>query len=237
MTFKFPNWKSRWKRKQKISCHEDLSQKQIESFDRFLIDGTNSVLKALEGFFSQKIDNSSSRIEISYADNNTILENLGRGTLYTVKCNIDGDLRGSIILLLRSMDFKRLSDIMKPILSLLFLSSPDTDLAELESQKPHWMKDSGAGRAGDTVFYNQMMDLLAEMGNVLVGVYTKSIYQSFDLNTHHGLPEVLRDIDQREVRQYLALAQNEERVQLAIENEIEVMDQSFKLCCLMCEIQ
>ena len=220
-----------------IANQLSLAQKQINTFDRFLIDSTDKILNTLEVMLELEIGSSDSNIEIATAVNSETLKHLGSGTLYTVSSALVGDVQGSILLLMRSGDFEHLGEVIKPLLSLLFLSSPDADLATLDSQKPDWMQDKGIVHTGDTAFHEQMMDTLAEIGNVLFGIYTKAIYKISDLNTYHSVIEVFRDSDQQSIQPVLSSSEMPDQLHLVIENEFVVMDKPFKLWCLISPTQ
>ena len=220
-----------------IAKQLSLTRKQSNSFDRFLVDGTGKALNALEVMFGLNIDSSDSTIEIATAVNSEILKHLGNGTLYIVSSAMVGDMQGSILLLMRSGDFKYLGEVMRPVLSLLFLSNIDADLATLDSQKPDWMQDNGTGHTGDAAFNEQMMDTLAEMGNVLFGLYSKAIYKICALNTHHSVPKALKDPDQQAIQQVLSSSAAPDQLHMVIENEFVVMDRPIKLWCLISPTQ
>jgi len=210
-----------------------LTKKQINSFDRFLVDGTGNTLNALTGMFGLNIDSSNSTIEIASAVHSENLNRLGSGALYVVSSALLGDMQGSIVLLMRKCDFECLGDVMKPILNLLFLSSTDTDLATLDNQKPDWMRNSSLNHSSDPVFHEQMMDTLSEMGNVIIGLYTKAIYKNYKLNTHHSLPKTLEDPDQQAFSQILSSSEVSEPLHMIIENEFIVMAKPIKLWCVI----
>ncbi len=210
-----------------------LTRKQIDSFDRFLVDGTSQALNALETMFALNIVRSDSSIEIATGVNSEFLKHLGGGTLYIVSSVMEGDMQGSILLLMRSDDFKYLGEVVRPVLSLLYLSSPDIDLATLDTQKPDWTQDDDTRHTTDEAFHAQMMDLLAEMGNVLFGLYTKAMYKICNLNTHHSVPEALRDPDQQTLQPILSSTEEAEQLHLVIENEFVVKDRTIKLWCLI----
>lgn len=216
-----------------IANQPGLTTKQVHSFDRFLLDGTGKALSALEDMFGLNIDSSDSSIEIAPAVSNENLKHLGSGALYLVTSTMTGDLQGSILLVMRSDDFNCLSEAMRPVLSLLFLSDPDADLAVLDSRKPKWMKENGAEPTEDAAFQAQMMDTLAEIGNVFFGLYTKAIYRISALSTHHTVPEVLKDPDQQVIQQVLAASEMPDQLHLVIENEFVVVDRPIKLWCLI----
>ena len=220
-----------------IANQLSLTSKQINSFDRFLVDGTGKALNALETMFTLNIVRSDSTIELATGGNSEILKHLGSGTLYIVSSAMEGDMQGSILLLLRSGDFKYLGEVMRPVLSLLYLSSPDIDLATLDSQKPDWTQDDDTRHTTDEAFHEQMMDLLAEIGNVLFGLYTRAMYKICFLNTHHSVPEVLRDPDQQTIQKVLSPTEVEDQLHLVIENEFVVMKRTIKLWCLISPTQ
>ena len=213
-----------------------LTSKQINSFDRFLVDGTSKALNALETTFSLNIDSSDSSIEIATAANSEILKHLGNGTLYIVSSAMAGDMQGSLVLLMRSSDFKYLGEVMRPVLSLLFLSNPDADLATLDNLKPSWMQNDDMPHASDEAFHEQMMDMLTEMGNVFIGLYTQAFYKLCALNTHHSVPEALLDTDQLAIQQVLSSAAPDQ-LHLLIENELFVDSKPIKQWCLISPTQ
>lgn len=210
-----------------------FTEKQVNSFDRFLIDGTANTLTALEEMFGLNIDSSDSTIEIAPAVNSEHLKHLGNGTLYVVSSDMVGEMQGSLLLVMRSDDFEQLSEMMRPVLSLLFLSDPDADLAVLDSQKPDWMQDKGPEQTDDAAYQAQMMDTLAELGNVLFGLYSKAIFRICALNSHHSVPEALRDPDQEAIKQVLSSSQMSDQLHLVIENEFVVMEKPIKLWSLI----
>lgn len=210
-----------------------LNELQIGSFDRFLLDGTGKVLNALETMYELEIDRSDSSIEIGPANDSEALKHIGSGTLYTFSSSLLGDMRGSIQLMMRSADFDYMVELMKPILSLLFLSSPNTDLKTLDSQKPGWMEDHGIPSSGDVDFYDQLMDAVVEMGNVLIGLYTKAIYNMCALSAHHSIPEVVRNPGQGTTQEVLATLQISDQLLLVIENEFHIRGKPIKLWCVI----
>ncbi len=220
-----------------IANQLSLTRKQINSFDRFLVDGTSKALNALEIMFSLHIDSSDSTIEIATCVDSEILKHLGSGTLYSVSSAMEGDMQGRILLLMRSGDFKYLGEVMRPVLSLLYLSRPDVDLATLDSQKPDWAQDNDKRHTADEAFLEQMMDMLAEIGNVLFGIYTQAMYKICNLNTHHSVPEVLRDPEQQIMRQVLSSTEVADQLHLLIENEFLVMGRTIKIWCLISPTQ
>lgn len=220
-----------------IAKQMSLTEKQINSFNRFMLDGTGRTLDALEGMFGLDIERSDSNIEIASAANSEFLKHLGEGTLYTVSSALVGDIQGSILLLMRSNDFKYLGEAMRPVLSLLYLSRSDADLATLEDQKMDWMQDNGTGHTEDTAFHEQMMDTLTEMGNVLIGLYSKAIYKISDLNIDHSIPYALKDTKQQVVQRVLSSSELSDQPYVVIENEFIVTDRPIKLWCLISPTQ
>jgi len=211
-----------------IASQLNLTDKQVNSFDRFLMDGTEKALSALDNMFGLDIDSSDSCIEIS--EN---LKHLGNGTLYTVSSAMIGDMQGKILVLMRSRDFKYLSKAMKPVLSLLFWSGTDADLTIPDSQAEEWMEDDGMEMSEDAEFHTQMMDTLGEMANVFIGLYAKAIYKICDLNTHYSVPFAMKDTDQKIVQQVLWSPEVSDQLHLVIQNEFFVMGKPIKLWCLI----
>lgn len=199
-----------------VSTH-DLTAKQVDFFDHFLIDGTQKALHALDSMFGLDIDSSDSSIEIAPGDNPEFLQQLGSGSLYTVSSAMTGDLQGRILLLLRSGDFRTLIKIMKPILSLLL--QPNDGERQYAPDKADYHKE--------------MMDILSEMANILIGLYAKSIYKICDITTHYSVPKIEKDSDQQAIRQFLSVSAKTGQSQLLIENEFYVMDKPVKLWFLI----
>ncbi|MGD8385454.1 MAG: hypothetical protein PVF89_08605 [Lysobacterales bacterium] len=195
----------------------DLTAKQVDFFDHFLIDGTQKALHALDSMFGLDIDSSDSSIEIAPGDNSEFLQQLGSGSLYTVSSSMTGDLQGRILLLLRAGDFRTLIKIMKPILSLLL--QPDDGDRENPPDKAD--------------FHKEMMDILSEMANILIGLYAKSIYKICDITTHYSVPKIEKDSDQQAIRQFLSASAKTGQPQLVIENEFYVTDKPVKLWFLI----
>ena len=216
-----------------IANQMNLTETQVESFDQFMLDGTGKTLDALETMFGLSVDSSNSDMEIAPAANSEYLKHLGHGTLYTVSSALVGDLQGSILLLMRSSDFIRLGEVMRPILSLLFLSSPNTDLATLDREKQSWMHDNDYGHSNDSAFQDQMLDTLAELGNVLIGLYSKAIYRICKMNSDHSVPFALRDTGQKLMQSVLSSSEVPDQPYLVIENEFVVMGKNIKLWCLI----
>jgi chemotaxis protein CheY-P-specific phosphatase CheC len=213
-----------------ISSHMNLTRKQVNTFDRFLVNGTGQTLDALENMFGLQIERSDSDIEIAPARDSVNLKHIGHGTLYMVTCELAGDLRGTVRVLMRAEDFQHLGEVMRPVLSLLFLSSSDDELAVLDSRMPNWMRERNAG---DEDFHARMMDTLAELGNVLIGLYSKAMFLTCHLDTHHSVPSASRDPDQQDIHRFLSATGESGQPQLVIENEFVVMDHPIKLWCLI----
>jgi chemotaxis protein CheY-P-specific phosphatase CheC len=220
-----------------IANQLSLTPKQIDSFNRFLVQGTGSTLDALETIFGFSIDSSESSIEIELSVNCENLKHLGGGPLYVVSSAMVGDMQGKVLLLMRSIDFEYLSEVMRPVLSLLFLCSPDSDLEELNKQMLELSQDNDIRDSNEMVFHEQMMDTLAEMGNVIIGLYSKAIYNIYHLNTHHSLPVAMRDPNQQLIRWVLSSSEAPDQPYLVIENEFVVMDRPIKLWCLISPTQ
>ena len=216
-----------------IANQQGLTPKQVDSFDRFLIEGTSSTLDALETMFGLNIDSSASNIEIAPQADIENLKHLGSGLLYVVSSSLVGDMQAKILLLMRLVDFEYLSEVMRPVLSLLFLCSPDSDLEQLNRQMLECVQDNDTRDSDEIVFHEQMMDTLVEMGNVLIGLYSKAIQNIYHLNTSHSLPFVLRDPDQRLIQRVMSSSEATDQSYLVIENEFVVMDRPIKLWCLI----
>ena len=220
-----------------ITGQLNLTDKQINSFDRFLMDGTQKAINVLDNMFGLDIDSSDSCIEIAPAVNSENLKHLGNGTLYTVSSAMVGGMQGKILMLMRSSDFITLSKAMKPILNLLFWTGTDADLTIPDSQNVDWMEDDDIENPEDAEFHKQMMDTLSEIANVFIGLYAKAIYKICDLNTHYSVPEALKDTDQRIIRQVLWSPEVSNRLHLIIQNEFFVMDKPIKIWCLISPTQ
>jgi len=220
-----------------ISSQLHLTAKQENSFDKFLVDGTERALSALDNMFGLDIDSSDSCIEIAPADNSEILKHLGNGTLYTVTSSMVGGMQGKMLVLMRSSDFNHLSKAMKPILNLLFWSGTETDLAANNGQKKAGVKNSGTAKLEDADFQEQMIDTLGEIANVFFGLYAKAIYKISNLNTSYSLPKALKDTDQQVIRQFLSSSDVSDQIHLVIQNEFYVMDKPIKLWYLISPTQ
>lgn len=212
-----------------------ITSNQWDFLNRFLVEASDKVFKALELMFELNISSSTSTIEISTAQNSEKLPHWSGETLYTVSSSLSGGFQGDIHLLLRSADFKYLSEALKPILSLIFFCSSDADLATLDSQKPLWMQEDNeqAGNSEDAAFHRQMMDTLTEIGNVVFGIYTKTIYQMCVLNSHHSAPDVLKKTQPTVVQQLLSPLAPQDQLHLTIENEFVVMNRPIRFLSLI----
>jgi len=73
-----------------------LNEQQIISFDKFLLDGTGKVLKALETMYEFDIERSDSSIATGSVKDSEVLKQLCGGDLYTFSGTLMGDMRGSI---------------------------------------------------------------------------------------------------------------------------------------------
>lgn len=167
-----------------------LSEHQSISFERFLQSGTGKVLKAFENMFELEIERSESLMEIARAHDSEALRDVVADPLYAVSSDLSGELRGRVHLLLQTGDLNDLAELLKPVLSLLFLSSPDADLKTLDNARPGWMEDLGMPAMDDACFQAQMMDALSELGNVLIGIYSRLIHDLSALGTRRSLPRV-----------------------------------------------
>lgn len=210
-----------------------LTDRQLSYFNKLLLHGTGKTLDLFGNMFGLDVDSSDSTLEIAPVGSSSNLQHLGDGTLYTVSSKLVGEMRGKALLLMRSDDFRCLGELIKPVLSLLFLSKSDADLEKLEGQKPEWMRDQGAGFIEDEAFHAQMMDTLAEMGNVLIGLYTKALYQICKMNTHHSVPKASKNANRHVIRQFLTTPSRSDRLHLVIENEFVIMDKPIMLWCVI----
>ena len=209
-----------------------LNDRQSGTFDKFLMDGTHKVQRAIESMYELDIVQSSACIEIAPLDECLALRNIGHGSLYTISSNLLGEVKGDIHLLLRSTDFDCLADLLKPVLSILFLSDPDIDLRTLDSRKPVWMEEPGQSDLSDANFFEQLKDTMTEMGNVLIGLYTKAIFNKFALAAHHSLPRVKLPNPESlyEILNPLAMSNG---LVLAIENEFHFASGTVCLWCVI----
>ena len=211
-----------------IAHQLNLTEKQVNSFDRFLIDGTQKALSALDDMFGLDIQCSDSCFEITPALSSESLKHLGDEPLYTVSSAMVGDMQGRIFILMRASDFKHLSKAMKPTLDLLFCAENDADQAP---GKGHPENNDGLKTVDDT-FHEQMMDTLSEMANVFIGLYARAIHGISKLNTHYSVPYAIKDPSQEILRHFLWAPEASEQLHLVIQNEFFVLDKPIKLWCL-----
>ena len=216
-----------------IASQLNLSDKQVSSFDRFLFDGTEKALNALDNMFGLDIESSDSCIEIAPAINSENLKHLGDGTLYTVSSAMVGEMQGKVLVLMRSSDFRHLSKAMRPTLSLLFWTGTDADLTILDEQEEDWVDDDAEEIPEDAEFHRQMMDTLGEMANVFIGLYAKAIYKICQLNTHYSVPFAMKDTNQEIVQQVLWSPEASDQLHLVIQNEFFVMNKPIKMWYLI----
>ena len=113
---------------------QQLTNNQQDSFDEFLLDGTAHTLRALETVFELSIECSNSSIEVVSTVENRKLNEFGKGSYYVISSSLTGEVNGNIALFMHESDFKYFRKMMRPVLSLLFLSDSDLDLAELGSK-------------------------------------------------------------------------------------------------------
>lgn len=210
-----------------------LTTNQVISFDHFMLDSTANSLRALEIIFELSIGGSSSSIEIAPAAYNASLKNFGEGSLYIISSDLLGEVNGNIVLFLRADDFNYLSEVMKPAMSVLFMANPDENLAAADSQKPYWLQNHVTAYMDEDIYREHMMDTLAEMGNILIGLYSKSIYKICELNSHHSVPLVMKeDPEQETLRAILSASDEQEQQHLVIENEFYLNEEPITLWCL-----
>jgi len=118
-------------------------------------------------------------------------------------------------------------------LSLLFLSSPDSDLKTLGRLKPDWMGDHGIPNLGATDFHEQLMDAVAEMTNVSIGLYSQAIYNMCALNTHHSIPKLVRNPGPSSIQEVFTSLEILDQLLLVIENEFLFEDRPIHLWCVI----
>ncbi|MBT8061071.1 MAG: hypothetical protein HKO64_00590 [Xanthomonadales bacterium] len=216
-----------------ITNQLSLNEEQVSSFARFLMEGSDAALHALQNLFGLDIDSADASIEITPALSPDYVNNLGDQTLYTVSSAMVGELQGSMLLLMRSEDFQSLGDLMRPVLSLLFMSGEEPQQESPDNHRAGRTQATNPGTDSDTEFRAQMLDVLTEMGNVLIGLYTKAIYNIYSLNTHHSIPLVCTDESQETIRRFLTAKQPPDQMHLVIENEFTTMDHTITLWCLI----
>jgi chemotaxis protein CheY-P-specific phosphatase CheC len=210
-----------------------LTRAQANVFDRFLLEGTANTLRALETVFELNIDGSESTIEVAPTLQNENLRHFSGEPLYIISSTLDGEVDGSIALFMRASDFKYLSEVMRPLLSLCFYANSDADLTALDHQKPDWMQKDDEDCVNDECYKKQMMDVFAEMGNVLLGQYTRSISNIYGLNAQHSVPLLTEDPQQLMTRKLLFSSGDKARFRIVIENEMILDDKPVMLWCLI----
>jgi chemotaxis protein CheY-P-specific phosphatase CheC len=208
----------------------NLSRKQVEYFDKFLITNSLLVMNGLENIFGLSIDSSDTRIEIASAVVKEHLEHLGSGTVYTMSSDLVGNLSGSVLLIIRAEDFKYLCEMMTPVLNLMFPEGAD-DGAE-NSSSPEAPPTGGTGQMSETAIQEHMMETLAEMGNVLIGVCTKAIFKVFQIKVHHSVTQVMKDTNQQSITQLLSSSAGSDKQYVIIENDFIAMEKPIKFWCL-----
>ena len=217
-----------------IAPQLNLTEKQVNSFDRFLVDGTQKALSALDDMFGLDIECSDSCFEIAPAVSSESLKHLGDEPLYTVSSAMVGDMQGRIFVLMRASDFKHLSKAMKPTLDLLFCADIDADLTPTNGPANGQAKNAGKWKTEDDLFQEQMMDTLSEMANVFIGLYARAICSISEMNTHYSVPFAIRDPEQEIVRHFLMAPADSNQFHLVIQNEFFVQGNPIKLWCLFC---
>jgi len=212
-----------------IAHQLNLTEKQVNSFDRFLVDGTQKALSALDDMFGLDIECSDSCFEIAPATLSENLKHIGDEPLYTVSSAMVGDMKGRIFVLMRASDFQHLGKAMKPALDLLFCSDLDADLT-MPDDKSNGLNNKW--KTEEDLFHEQMMDTLSEMANVFIGLYARAIYGISKMNTHYSVPFAIKDPEQEIVRHFLMAPGDSNQFHLVIQNEFFVLDKPIKLWCL-----
>lgn len=210
-----------------------LNERQSLTFNRFLLGGTGKVLKALESMFEFDIEKSESLIEIAPVAQSESLRAIGDRPLYAVASEFLGDLRGMAHILVNTNDLDHLAEMLRPVMELMFLSRPEADLSVLDQRRPRWMDDADLPPMEDPEFQAQMMDALAEMGNVLVGVYSRSIYEMSARRTMHSLPRVTRHNDRQAICFTLEEACPAHQQRLVIDNQFVIGGRLIHLWCVI----
>lgn len=210
-----------------------LSDRQSCGLNRFLLGGTGRVLHAIETMLELEIEKSESLMEIAPANESQFLRRIGDRSLYAISSNLAGDMQGRLCLLVESGDVQRLADLMIPVLTLLFLSGSDADLQTLERNRPHWMSAQGELSLQDAEFQAQMVDLLGELGNVLFGSYSRTLYEYSALTARHSIPRVGGDTTWQD----LLLAHDalglQQQPGIIIEHQLHIGGRPVQLWCLI----
>jgi len=215
-----------------IGSQLNLTQRQINCIDDFLVYGTQQAIEALEVMFGLPIDDSESTIEIATVRSSHNLHFLINEGLHIVSSAMSGELQGHIVLLMRASDYRRWCEVMRPVLALLYLSSTDEDLATLDRGKPSWMEDADADSKEES-FQAAMRDALNEMGNVLFGIYTRAISKTLRLEAFHSVPRCTLSPGGRIVMEDTSNTDTLDQLQLVIQNDFHVMDQDLRIWCLI----
>ena len=182
--------------------------------------------------------NSKSNVQIPVlkwgtATSNETLKNFGDGSMHIISSALTGDIDGGIVLFITTNDFEYLSDVMKPVMSLLFMPRPGSDTSVSDNDDPDSMQDQITGYMDDARYREHMLDALGEMGNVLIGLYTQSIYKTYRLNSHHSVPLVMKDPRQKTIQRILYSMGEREKQHVVIENEFFLEDGAIKIWCLI----
>lgn len=208
-----------------------LMDSEDSSLVSFLLDGTDRAVMVLESVFSLDVASSDADIEVAPVTQSKLLQHLGSHGLYTVTSDIRGGLDGRMALLMRPQDFNRLGHVMKPILSLLCQHGPDSDLESAGPDKPLWLREDISPPPGGWRYHEQMMDLLTEMGNLLIGMYVTSLHQIFHLATDYSIPRARQDSEQCVLHE---LARDSDGwLHLIIEHEFIVDEHPINIWCLI----
>ena len=220
-----------------IANQLNLTEKQVNSFDRFLVDGTQKALSALDDMFGLDIECSDSCFEIAPARGSEYLKHLGDEPLYTVSSAMVGDMQGRIFVLMRASDFRHLSKAMKPTLELLFCADIDADLTPTNGHANDQLQHSRKWKTEEDLLHEQMMDTLSEMANVFIGLYARAIHNISKLNAHYSVPYAIKDSHQQIIRHFLWAPEVSEQLHLVIQNEFFMMNKPVKLWCLFSPTQ
>jgi len=191
---------------------------------------TDDTLKSLENVFSLDVSSSDSSIELITVLDNEVLKPLGSGTLYTVLTSLEGEVEGQVLVLMRASDFGYLSRLMKPVLDTYFDGDPDTGDASPSAGGNAPVPIAGGKDASRSA---QMLELLAELGNILCGVYSRAIFKACALNSHHCLPSVTMDKQQLALQKLFAEPGAGLQPLLVLENEYFVLDNPVRFWCLI----
>lgn len=210
-----------------------LNEHQSHSFDRFLLGGTGKVLNALETMFELEVETSESLLEIVAANDSDALREVRNEWLYTVSSDLQGELEGSVQVLMRSTDIDHLAELLRPLLSLLFLSCPNTDLETLDTAKPGWLDDQITAPMKDAEFRAQMLDMLTEMGNVLIGLYSRAMFELSTLSAHHSMPLVDWHANPGTLMELLGRNGTPEQLCLVIDNQFLIAGHPIHMWCVI----